>query len=183
MGLRVGMKSGHSLARLAERDYTRPVKAKVVRVGDASAEEEREGEDVVCHPVAAARAAVPWPERRGPERAAAVSLPALFAPRTFKRKENVMLAKYTIEYTTKFRNHVQTSYYTTDDPVACEKFVEDLLEAGCLIRSIRHEGVDLPRHEFDRIIKTAGGMLASSHICASLGIKPEEEHFRFGFAA
>ena len=94
-----------------------------------------------------------------------------------------MLAKYAIEYTTQFRNHAQTNHYTTDDPVACEEFVADLLEAGCLIRSIRHEGMDLPQREFDRIVKTAGGMLASRHICASLGIKPEEEHFRFGFTA
>jgi hypothetical protein len=41
----------------------------------------------------------------------------------------------------------------------------------------------MARPEFDRIIKTAGAMLASKHICASLGIKPEEEHFRFGFSA
>lgn len=32
-------------------------------------------------------------------------------------------------------------------------------------------------------IETAAGMLASKTICASLGIKPEEDRFRFGFAA
>ena len=94
-----------------------------------------------------------------------------------------MLPKYNIEYTTRFGNHSQTSHYATDDPVACEEFVSELLEAGCLLRAIRHDGVDLPKPEFDRIVKTAGGMLASRHICAALGIKPEEEHFRFGFAA
>ena len=67
--------------------------------------------------------------------------------------------------------------------MACEEFVGELLERGIAIRAIKHEGVDLPRHEFDRIVKTAAGMLASKHICASLGIKAEEEKFRFGFAA
>ena len=94
-----------------------------------------------------------------------------------------MLAKYTVEYTTQFRNHAHTNHYTTDDPVACEEFVEELLERGYAIRAIKHEGLDLPKKEFDRVVKTAAGMLAAKHICASLGIKSEEERFRFGFAA
>ena len=94
-----------------------------------------------------------------------------------------MLAKYTVEYSTQFRKYSQTNHYSTDDPVACEEFVEELLERGFIVRAIKHEGLDLPRHEFDRMIKTAAGMLASKFICASLGIKPEEEKFRFGFAA
>jgi hypothetical protein len=94
-----------------------------------------------------------------------------------------MLPKYSIEHTTQFRRHAQLNHYSTDDPVACEEFVEELLERGAAIRAIKHEGMDLPKHEFDRIIKTAAGMLASKHICASLGIKAEEEKFRFGFTA
>lgn len=94
-----------------------------------------------------------------------------------------MLAKYTIEYTTPFRKHANTNHHSTDDPVACEEFVEELLERGFAIRAIKHEGVDLPGNEFDRIVKTAAGMLASKHVCASLGIKAEEEKFRFGFTA
>lgn len=94
-----------------------------------------------------------------------------------------MIPKYTIEYTTQFRKHAQTSHHSTDDPVACEEFVEELLERGFPIRAIKHEGLDLPRPEFDRIVKTAAGMLASKHICASLGIKTDEEKFRFGFTA
>jgi hypothetical protein len=43
--------------------------------------------------------------------------------------------------------------------------------------------VDLPKPEFDRVVKTAAGMLASKHVCASLGINPEEERYRFGFTA
>lgn len=92
-----------------------------------------------------------------------------------------MLPKYTIEFTTPFRKHAQPSHFSTDDPVACEEFVEELLERGFGIRAIKHEGLDLSRSDFDKLIKTAAGMLASRHICASLGIKPEEEHYRFGF--
>jgi hypothetical protein len=118
-----------------------------------------------------------------------------------------MLPKYTVEYTTQFKqyrltNHYSTDdpvvcsicrpqiqeskmtyHYSTDDPVACEEFVEELLERGFVIRAIKHEGVELPKQEFDKLVKTAAGMLASKQICASLGIKPEEQHYRFGFAS
>lgn len=94
-----------------------------------------------------------------------------------------MIPKYTIEYTLPFRRHSQAAHQSTDDPVACEEFIEELLERGFSIRAIKHEGLDLPKPEFDRIIKTAAGMMTSKHICASLGIKPEEEKFRFGFTA
>ena len=94
-----------------------------------------------------------------------------------------MLPKYTVEYTTQFKKHPQTNHYSTDDPVACEEFVEELLERGFVIRAIKHEGVELPKQDFDKLVKTAAGMLASKRICASLGIKPEEQHYRFGFAS
>lgn len=82
-----------------------------------------------------------------------------------------------------FRKHGQPNHYSTDDPVACEEFVEELLERGLKVRNIKHEGLDLPQPDFDKVVKTAAGMLASKRICASLGIKPEEEKYRFGFAA
>jgi hypothetical protein len=94
-----------------------------------------------------------------------------------------MLPKYTVEYTAQFRKHAQPNHYSTDDPVACEEFVEELLEHGFKVRAIKHEGLDLPAPDFDKVIKTAAGMLASRRICASLGIKAEEEKYRFGFAA
>lgn len=94
-----------------------------------------------------------------------------------------MLAKYKIEFGVPFRNHVQHSHHETDDPVACEDFLSQLLERGFPILEIMHDGVVLPRNEFDRMIKAATNLLASRHICASLNIKGEEEHFRFGFAA
>ena len=94
-----------------------------------------------------------------------------------------MLPKYTIEYTTQFRRQAHSNHYSTDDPVACEEFVEELLERGFAIRAIKHEGLDLPKPEFDRVVRTAAGMLASKHVCTSLGIKPEEEKYRFRFTA
>jgi hypothetical protein len=94
-----------------------------------------------------------------------------------------MLPKYTIECTTQFRRHAQPNHYSTDDPAACEEFVEELLERGFAIRAIKHEGMDLPKPEFDRVAQTAAGMLASKHVCTSVGIKPEEAKFRFGFTA
>ncbi|MFY9923542.1 MAG: hypothetical protein WAK51_03590 [Opitutaceae bacterium] len=96
-----------------------------------------------------------------------------------------MLKKYSVEYSIRLRLHSlpEHHFYTTDDPVACEEFIQDLLEQGMGIHSIRHDGAELPRPEFDRIIKLAAGAIASKRICASLSIKPEEEHYRFGFAA
>lgn len=93
-----------------------------------------------------------------------------------------MIPKYIVEYSTQFRRASQPSHYATDDPVACDEFLEELLERGVKILSVKHEGVDLPKHEFDKLIKTAAGMMASRHICNSLGINSEEEHYRFGFA-
>jgi hypothetical protein len=94
-----------------------------------------------------------------------------------------MIPKYTVEYAAKFRKHGHPGHYSTDDPVACEEFVEELLDRGFVIHAIKHEGVALDKPEFDKMVKAAAGMLASRKICASLGIKGEEERFRFGFAA
>lgn len=94
-----------------------------------------------------------------------------------------MLPKYTVEYTSKLRKEPQIHHYSTDDPVTCEEALEEMLEKGMQIRAIKHEGLEVPRQDFDRMVKTAAGMLASKSLCLSLGIKPEEERFRFGFAA
>jgi hypothetical protein len=94
-----------------------------------------------------------------------------------------MLPKYTVEYQIQFRRHAQMNHYSTDDPVACEEFLVELLERGFQIRDIKHEGASLSKHDFDKMLKTCAGMLASKHLCASLNMKPEEERFRFGFAA
>ena len=94
-----------------------------------------------------------------------------------------MIPKYTIEYNVAFKKRSKANHYSTDDPIACEEFLVELLERGFRVISVQHEGVALPRVGFDKLIKTAAGILAAKHICASLSIKPEEERFRFGFAA
>ncbi|HJX25380.1 MAG TPA: hypothetical protein VJ252_04440 [Chthoniobacterales bacterium] len=94
-----------------------------------------------------------------------------------------MLAKYKIEYGIKFHGHTQKHHHLTDDPVAAEQFLSELLERGFQIDGVSHEGVTLPKNESDRMIKTAAGMLATRHICASLGIDTIEAHHRFGSPA
>ena len=96
-----------------------------------------------------------------------------------------MQKKFTIEYSLQFRKHSPPEHhnYYTDDPVACEEFLQDLLEHGMGLHAIRHDGVDLPKADFDRMVKVAASQVASKLICASLHVKPEEERYRFGFAA
>jgi len=94
-----------------------------------------------------------------------------------------MLPKYTVEFTAGVRNHARNKQYCTDDPIACVEFVEEVLDHGFALRSIKHEGLALPRHDFDKVVKTAAGLLASKRICASLSLKPDEEQHRFGFPA
>jgi len=92
-----------------------------------------------------------------------------------------MLPKYTVEYSTRTRERAPVNHYGTDDPIACEEFLNQLLESGCRVHGIKHEGMDLPAIDFDRMLKTAAGMTAARRLCSSLGIKAEEEKYRFGF--
>jgi len=94
-----------------------------------------------------------------------------------------MLAKYNIEYAVPFQRHDQQHHHLTNDPVECEEFLAELLERGYKIMAISHEGVALPKVDFDRMIKTAAGVLVSKHICRSLGIDTVEAHHRFGSPA
>lgn len=94
-----------------------------------------------------------------------------------------MLAKYKIEYSVPFQRHDQPSQHLTNDPVACEEFLAELLENGFKIQEILHDGVALPKAAFDQMLKTALGILATKHICRSLGIDPAEAHHRFGLPA
>ena len=94
-----------------------------------------------------------------------------------------MLAKYTVEYATQFKRHSPTYQYYSDDPVACEEFLTELLERGYQIKAIRHEGVELPKADFDKMVRTGAEMMAAKSICSALGISAEEEHYRFGFSA
>ncbi len=61
--------------------------------------------------------------------------------------------------------------------------MSELLERGFKITGILHEGVALSKAEFDKIIRTAAGILTARHICRSLGIDTAEAHHRFGSPA
>lgn len=93
-----------------------------------------------------------------------------------------MLAKYKIEYSVQFRRHAHTSHHLTDDPVAAVEFLVELLERGFRILAVHHDGSPMSATEFDRMVKSAGQMLAARHLCQSLGISTEEERYRFGFS-
>ena len=92
-----------------------------------------------------------------------------------------MLPKYTVEYSIRERDDAPLKHYGTDDPVACEEFLNELLDTGSRVHAIKHEGIELPPVDFDRMLKTAAGMAAAKRLCRCLGIKPDEERFRFGF--
>lgn len=94
-----------------------------------------------------------------------------------------MLKKYAIEYSLQLRKHSppEHHFYFTDDPLACEEFVQHLLAQRMGIHAIKYDGADLSPHDFDRVVKVAASSLAAHSICAALNIKPEEERYRFGF--
>ena len=93
-----------------------------------------------------------------------------------------MIPKYNVEYALDFKKRTVHSYhYQTDDQVDCQEFLEELLEQKYRILGIHHDGVPLTAHEFDKMVKIAANMLAATHLCASLKLSSEEEHFRFGF--
>jgi hypothetical protein len=96
-----------------------------------------------------------------------------------------MLKKYSVEYSLQFRKHAQTErhIFYTDDPLTCEAFLQELLERGMTIHLIRHDGAEIARPDFDRMVKVAASAIAARLICTSLNIKAEEEHHRFGFAS
>ena len=94
-----------------------------------------------------------------------------------------MIAKYKIEYSVEFKRHTHAEHYLTNDPVAAEEFLCELLERGFKIGNIYHEGVMLPQHEADKMLKTASEVLVRKHLCQSLGIDSVEAKHRFGVPA
>ena len=97
------------------------------------------------------------------------------------------IAKYNIEYSIPLQgrdhSHEHTQHHLTDDPVICEAFLSELLERGIKLKSVCHEGVALPQNAFDKMIETAAGMLATRHICLSLGLDSVQANYRFGSPA
>lgn len=96
-----------------------------------------------------------------------------------------MLKNYTVEYSLKFRKHSPPTFHQfyADDVVECEGFIQTLLARGMGLHAIKHDGADVPKKEFDRMVKTAASEVAANLICTSLHIKVDEERQRFGFIA
>ncbi len=94
-----------------------------------------------------------------------------------------MLSKFSIEYTVHGRSSEMVRAHRTDDPIEAEEFLMQLLTVGARIHAIKHEGVDLSRHQFDGMLKIASERLASERLRLSLGIDAAEARHRFGFAS
>lgn len=97
-----------------------------------------------------------------------------------RNPSSTMLPKYKVTYDIDPHGKMPASHFTTDDPVACETFLTDLLDRRLHIREIAHEGVALPPKQFDGMIRSAVLQLASHHVCTSLKISSDDAHVRFG---
>lgn len=93
-----------------------------------------------------------------------------------------MLNKISIEYTASHRPTSAVHTHRTDDSVEAEDFIMQLLTCGAKIQAIKHEGVDLSQHQFDRMLKVASERLAAQRLHDCLDIDPAEIKHRFGFA-
>lgn len=93
-----------------------------------------------------------------------------------------MITKFAIEYTVTHRPKADVRTHRTDDPVEAEDFLMQLLASGARIQAIKHEGVELPHAQFDRMLKVASERLAAQLLRCSLEIDAAEVKHRFGFA-
>jgi len=93
-----------------------------------------------------------------------------------------MLAKFAIHYTVFPEHNKRVDTHYTDDPVEAELFLSQLLKGGARIFEIKHDGVNLEPHAYDRMIKIASERLAGRMIGVSLKIDYAEVRHRFGLA-
>jgi len=93
-----------------------------------------------------------------------------------------MLAKFAIHYTVFPEHNKRVDTHYTDDPVDAELFLSQLLKGGARIFEIKHDGVNLEPHAYDRMIKIASERLAGRMIGVSLKIDYAEVRHRFGLA-
>lgn len=94
-----------------------------------------------------------------------------------------MLSKFTIDYVAFPQHNSRVRTHRTDDPVEAEEFLMHLLLGHADIRAIRHEGIELTGHQFDRMIKVAAERIMSEMLCDSLHVDAPDIKSRFGFAA
>ena len=93
-----------------------------------------------------------------------------------------MLAKFAISYTVFPEHNKRLDTHYTDDPVEAELFIAQLLKTGARIFDIKHDGVQLEPHAYDRMIRIAAERLSGRLIGASLKIDYVEVRHRFGLA-
>jgi hypothetical protein len=94
-----------------------------------------------------------------------------------------MISKYAIDYILFPEHNKHHVTHRTDDPVEAEEFLMHLLVSGARIVTIRHEGVELVPHQFDRMVKVAAERLIVRLLRSSLQLDGATVHHRFGFAA
>jgi hypothetical protein len=98
-------------------------------------------------------------------------------------KERTMLNTYAIDYIAFPQHSTRVFTYQTDDPIEVEDFLMHLLAARVRITQIRHDGVAMSGHQFDRMLKVAAERIASQLLRESLALDGAEVKDRFGFAA
>ncbi len=94
-----------------------------------------------------------------------------------------MLAKFAISYTVFPEHNKRVDVHHTDDPVEAESFLSRLLASGCRIHEVKHDGIALEPHAFDRMVRIAAERHVAALIGASLALDYAEVRHRFGFAA
>ncbi len=93
-----------------------------------------------------------------------------------------ILAKFAITYTVFPEHNKRVDTHYSDDPVEAELVLAQLLSTKSRIYEIRHDGVALESHPFDRMVRLAAERLAGQLIGASLKIDYVEVRHRFGLA-
>ena len=91
--------------------------------------------------------------------------------------------KFTIEYSCHARSDEPSGVHRTNDSVEAEEYLTQLLQAHSRILSIKHEGVELPQVQADRMIKVAGDRLLSEMLGHALDLDNVQVCHRFGLAA
>lgn len=94
-----------------------------------------------------------------------------------------MLSKFAINYTVFPDHNKRVDTHHTDDPVEAEGFLMHLLASGSRIIEIKHDGVPMEAHPFDRMLRVAAERLAARLLSVSLHMDYVEVKHRFGFAS
>ena len=93
-----------------------------------------------------------------------------------------MTTKFAIDYIEMPQHNTRVLAHYTDDPIQAEDFLMKLLVARARILEIRHDGVALSGHQFDRMLKIAAERIGSAMLRESLVLDASAVKSRFGFA-